>query len=73
MYTNINTAKTFLPSHHACKRTPHTSRLVPLPAHTFHPRTAVGAVGEGKTIGLNMYSGSTDKNILKKSAESYFN
>ena len=33
IHTNINyskTAKNFLPNHHACKRTPRTSRLVPL-------------------------------------------
>ena len=32
MYINIPTdsAKIFLPSHHACKRTPGTSKLVPL-------------------------------------------
>ena len=29
IYTNIETAKIFLPSHHACKRTPPTSKLVP--------------------------------------------
>ena len=29
MYANIDTAKIFLPSHHACNRTPRTLRLVP--------------------------------------------
>ena len=40
IYTIIDTAKIFVPSHHTCKRTPRTSRLVP-------PRTAFRLVDQG--------------------------